>query len=59
MYFFEKERLFSAQRVRSYFRGEAVSSFLMRKEISFSSVVYLERPSFQNIWKKNMVFRAV
>ena len=48
---FEKDHLsFCAQRMRS--RN-------MVQETSYSKVIYLEILFFQNIWKKNMVFRAV
>ena len=56
-FFFEKDHLsFSAQTIRSYFRGKEISSFLMIQEISYSSATFLERQSFQNIWKKKMWF---
>ena len=57
---FEKDHLsFCAQRMRSLFLEEKISSFLMVQETSYSRAIYLERLFFQNIWKKNMVFRAV
>ena len=56
-YFFEKDHLsFSAWRIRSYFRGKGISPFLMKQERSYSSAIFLERPSFQNIWKKKIWF---
>ena len=47
---------FSVQGIRSYFRGKEMPSFLMIQERSYSSVILLERPSFQNIWKKKIWF---
>ena len=58
--FFEKDHLsFFAHRIRSHFLEEEISSFLMIQETSYSRAIYLERLFFQNIWKKDMVFRAV
>ena len=55
--FYQKDHLwFSIQGTRSYFRGKEISSFLMIQEISYSSVILLERPSFQKIWKKKIWF---
>ena len=57
MCFFEKDHLsFSVLRIRSYFRGKEISSFLMMQEISCSGAIFLKRSSFQNIWKKKMWF---
>ena len=58
--FFEKDHIsFFAQRIRSHFLEEEISSFLMIQETSYSRAIYLERLFFLYIWKKNMVFRAV
>ena len=51
--FFEKDHLsFSVQRIRSYFRKKEISSFLVIQERSYSTAIFLERSSFQTIWKK-------
>ena len=53
--FFKKDHLsFSVQRVRSYFREKEISSFLIIQERSYSSAIFLERPSFQDVWKKKI-----
>ena len=54
--FFKKDHLsFSV-----YFREKEILSFPIIQESSYSSVIYLERPSFQDVRKKeNMIFRAV
>ena len=55
--FFKKDHLsFSVQRVRSYFREKEISSFLIIQERSYSSAIFLERPSFQDAWKKKIWF---
>ena len=55
--FFKKDHLsFSVQRVRSYFREKEISSFLIIQERSYSSAIFLERPSFQDVRKKNIWF---
>ena len=55
--FFKKDHLsFSVQRVRSYFREKEISSFPIIQERSYSSPVFLETPSFQDVWKKKMWF---
>ena len=52
--FFEKDHLsFSVKRIRSYFRKKK-SPFLIIQERSYSSEIFLERPSFQNIRKKKI-----
>ena len=40
----------------SYFWEKEMPSFLMIGERSCSSVIFLERPSFQNIWKRKTWF---
>ena len=58
--FYEKHHLsFSVGKKISYFWEKEMPSFLVIQERSYSSVIFLERSSFQNIWNKNMVFRAV
>ena len=42
--------------VRSYFREKEISSFPIIQERSYSSAIFLERPSFQDVWKKKMWF---
>ena len=42
--------------VRSYFREKEISSFPIIQERSYSSAICLERPSFQDAWKKKMWF---
>ena len=55
--FFKKDHLsFSVQRVRSYFREKEISSFPIIQERSYSSATFLERPSFQDVWKKKVWF---
>ena len=55
--FFEKDHLsFCVQRMRSYFREKEKSSFLIIQKRSYSSAVFLEKPSFRNIWKTKMSF---
>ena len=55
--FFKKDHLsFSVQRVRSYFREKEISSFPIIQERSYSSAIFLERPSFQDVWKKKIWF---
>ena len=55
--FFKKDHLsFSVQRVRSYFREKEISSFPIIQERSYSSTIFLERPSFQDVWKKKIWF---
>ena len=55
--FFKKDHLsFSAQGVRSYFRQNEISSFPIIQERSYSSSIFLERPSFQDVWKKKIWF---
>ena len=40
------------------FSGKIIS-FLIIQESSYSRATFLDKGYFQNIWKKNMVFRAV
>ena len=55
--FFKKDHLtFSIQGVRSYFREKEISSFPIIQERSCSSAIFLERPSFQGVWKKKIWF---
>ena len=42
--------------MRSYFWGKEISSFLMIQEILYASAIFLERSSFQNIWKIKIWF---
>ena len=58
VFFWERTFIFRTKN-KIIFSGRSSIIFLDEKKKSYSSVVYLERPSFQNIWKKNMVFRAV
>ena len=56
MYFFEKDHhSFSILRI-IYFREKEMSFFLIIQERSYSSAIFLERPSFRNIWKKKICF---
>ena len=43
--------IFCTQKNISYFREKEMPSFLMIEEWSYSSTIFLERPSFQNIWR--------
>ena len=55
--FFKKDHLsFSVQRVRSYFREKEISSFPIIQERSYSTAIFLERPSFQDVRKKKIWF---
>ena len=55
--FFEKDHLhFPSVENISYFREKGMPSFLLIKERSYSSPIFLERSSFQNIWKKKISF---
>ena len=55
--FFKKDHLsFFFQRVRSYFLEKEISSFPIIQERSYSSAIFLERPSFQNVRKKKIWF---
>ena len=55
--FFKKDHLsFSVQRARSYFREKEISSFLIIQERSYSTAIFLERPSFQDVRKKKVWF---
>ena len=57
MYFFEKDHLsFSVSGVRSYLREKEIWSFSIIQERSYSSEIFLERPSFQDVWKKKIWF---
>ena len=47
---------FSVQRVRSYFREKEISSFPIIQERSYSTAIFLERPSFQDVRKKKVWF---
>ena len=42
--------------VRPYFREKEISSFPIIQERSNSSAIFLERPSFQDVWKKKIWF---
>ena len=42
--------------VRSYFREKEILSFPIIKKRSNSSAIFLERPSFQDVWKKKILF---
>ena len=57
--FRERSSFLLCRKNKIIFREKERSSFLIIQERSYSSAIFLERPSFQNIWKKNMVFRAV
>ena len=55
--FFKKDHLsFSIQHVRSYFREKEISSFPIIQERSYSTAIFLERPSFQDVRKKKIWF---
>ena len=55
-YFFdEKDHLsFSVQGLRSHLREKEISSFPIIKERLCSSATFLERSSFQDVWKKKI-----
>ena len=55
--FFKKDHLsFFGQGLRSYFREKEISSFPIIQERSYSSAIFLESPSFQDVWKKKIWF---
>ena len=54
--FWERSSFLLCLRIRSYFQEKEISSFLIIEERSYSSVVFMERPCFQNIWKKKISF---
>ena len=55
--FFKKDHLsFSVQRARSYFGEKEISSFPIIQERSYSTAIFLERPSFQDVRKKKIWF---
>ena len=54
VFFWEKSSFFLCLRIRLYFREKEILSFLIIQERSYSSAIYLERPCFQNIWKKKI-----
>ena len=56
VFFWEKSSFFLCLRIRLYFREKEILSFLIIQERSYSSAIYLERPCFQNIWKKKIWF---
>ena len=47
---------FSSKEKISCFQGEEIPSFPIIKERSYSRAIFLERPSFQEVWKKNIWF---
>ena len=59
--FFEKDHLsFSTERVRSYFPGKKLLSFLMIQEVSYSSIIFFGKTIFsEHLEKENMVFSVV
>ena len=59
--FFEKDHLsFSAERIRSYFPGKKISSFLMIQEGSYASIICFGKTIFsEHLEKENMVFSVV
>ena len=57
MYFFLRDHLsFFVQGVKSYFREKEISSFPIIHERLYSSATFLERPTFQDVWKKKIWF---
>ena len=54
---FKKDHLsFSAYSVRSCFRKKEISSFPIIQKRSYSSAIFLERLSFQDVWKNKIWF---
>ena len=52
-----KDRLsLPAQGKKIIFSGKKISPFLIIQERSYSSSIFLERPSFQDVWKKKIWF---
>ena len=43
-------------RLRSYFRERETWSFPIIQERSYSNAIFLEKPSFQDVWKKKLWF---
>ena len=54
--FLRKIMFHFVSRIRSYFREKEISFFVIIQERSYSSVIFMERPSFQKIWKKKIWF---
>ena len=57
MYFFRQRSSFIFRlKNKMIFSGEKTSSFLIIQERSYSGAIFLEWPSFQDIWKKKTWF---
>ena len=56
MYFLRNSSFIFRLKSKIIFSGKRDSSFLMTQERSYSSTIFLERPSFQIIWKTKIWF---
>ena len=56
MYFLRKIIFHFPSKKYHIFGKQEISSFRIIQKRSYSSVIFLERPSFQNIWKKYHIF---
>ena len=59
VFFLERSSFIFRLGVRSYFREKELLPFPIIQEREYSRAIFLERTSFQDVWKKNMAFRAV
>ena len=53
---FLRKIIFHFQGARSYFREKEISSSPIIQERSYFSPIFLEKPSFQDVWKKKIWF---
>ena len=56
VFFWKRSSFIFRLRLRPYFRERETWSFPIIRERSYSSAIFLERPSFQDVWKKKMWF---
>ena len=56
VFFWKRSSFIFRLRLRSYFRERETWSFPIIRERSYSSAIFLERPSFQDVWKKKIWF---
>ena len=56
VFFWERSSFIFRLGLRSYFQEKEISYFKIIQERSNSSAIFLERPSFQDVWKKKTWF---
>ena len=56
VFFSKRSSFIFCLRLRSYFRERETWSFPIIQEISYYNAIFLEKPSFQNVWKKKLWF---